>query len=153
MNRSTIGLTSRGLVLLLLATLAFAACSNDQIVVNQQEAEQAFIVSYAAMFVGSMTAALGHTRSGISVDTAERTITLSEFDVTDLNTPYETVSGTVSGENGSSLIELALTGGPAREVSFRIAADQMLVGDRIRQSIEVNGRSFEIDLDRATLEM
>lgn len=136
-----------------LVVFGLASCVGDQTAVTQEEAEQAFMVSYAAMFVGSMTAALQQERVGISVDTGERTITLSEFDVTDLQTPYESVSGTITGQEGSSLVEFDLIGGPATSVVFEIAADQMIVGDRIQQSIEVNGRSFDIDLDRTALEL
>lgn len=153
MNRIASRLLIRTTVFVALLSLLFASCSGEQRAVTQQEAEQAFLVSYAAMFVGSMTAALQHERAGISVNTSERTITLDGFDITDLQTPYETVSGTITGQDGSSLVEFELEGGPANAVTFEIAADQMIVGDRIQQSIEVNGRSFDIDLDRAALEL
>jgi hypothetical protein len=152
-NRTASSVSLRVAAIALVAALGLAACGTDQRTITQEQAEQAFMVSYAAMFVGSMSAALQHDRAGISVNRAERTITLTEFDVTDLQTPYESVSGTITGEDGSSLVEFTLVGGPATEVSFQIAADQMIVGDRIEQSVEVNGRSFEIDLDRSALEL
>ncbi|MFP4375555.1 MAG: hypothetical protein ACLFP4_00805 [Spirochaetales bacterium] len=140
------------LILTVVTALVAAACKSDTPAVSQEEAEQAFLVSYSALVVGSMTAAFDRPLPGIEIDREERTLTYREFDVSDMGTAYESLSGTVQADDNVSSIEFELDGGLARNISFEVAADAMFQGDRIQNDIEVNGRSFEIDIDRSVIE-
>jgi hypothetical protein len=139
-------------VLAILVALLASSCGDDGPALSQEEAEQAFLVSYSALVVGSMTAAFDRPLAGIEIDREKRTLTYDDFDVTDMTTPYDAISGTVRAEGGVSSIEFELEGGPATTISFEVAADAMFQGDRIQSSIEVNGRSYEIDIDRSVIE-
>ncbi len=141
------------LILAIVTAFVTASCGNDGPAVSQEEAEQAFLVSYSALVVGSMTAAFDRPLPGVEVDREKRTLTYNEFDVTDMDTPYDSISGTVKADGGDGDIStIELEGGPATSISFEVAADAMFQGDRIQSSIDVNGRSYEIDIDRSVIE-
>jgi hypothetical protein len=135
----------------LLSTLV-VSCDRDTAAVSQEEAEQAFLIGYSALVVGSMRAAFRQTPAGVEINEERQMLTYTDFDVSDLGTPYDTLSGKVTGTESGSEAEFELEGGPARTISFSVGSGEMFNGDRLQLSIEVNGRSYEIDMDRAVLE-
>jgi len=131
---------------LLLVVLAFSGCSRDT-GVTEDQAEEAFIVAFGGAYVGSMAAQFGQPVPGISLDEDAEAVVFDAFDVSELQSDYDTISGTVRTTDASAVVDLTLTGGPVTSIAFEVTADQMGSDDGIVATATVNGTEMEIRID------
>lgn len=130
----------------LIVMLAFAGCTGLPRVSSAQ-AEEAFMVAFAGAYLGTMAVQFGYAPAGVAVDDETRTVTFTDFNVSDLETAYESLSGTLTTTNDSASAAFTLAGGPVESISFDIRADQMS-STSIATTATVNGRSMEIQIEQ-----
>lgn len=106
------------------------------------------MIAFAGAYLGTMAIQFGYSPEGVAVDDETRTVTFSEFNVRDLETAYESLSGTVVTTNDSARADFSLTGGPVESISFDIRADQMSSTSIVTTAM-VNGRSMEIEIEQS----
>lgn len=143
--------TGAFLAVLLLAVL-FACERADPPVavgaeVTEAQAEEAFMVAFGGAYVGSMAAQFGQPLPGLSLDMEDESIVFDEFDVSELDTDYRTISGTVKSTEEAAEVDFVMTGGVVETIAFRIGAEQMAAADGIRASVTVNGHQMDIRID------
>ena len=132
-------------ILSLLLLLAFTGCEQEP-GVSSEQAEEAFLVAFGSAYVGSMAAQFEQPLPGMTLDAESGTITFEEFDVSELQTQYETLSGEVTSTEESANADFTLTGGPVETISFDLSADQMSAESGIQTTVTVNGEETEIDI-------
>lgn len=134
-------------VTLVLAVVALAGCgSGSGAEVTSEEAEEAFIVAFGGAYVGSMAAQVGQSMPGVSINAESNEVVFEEFDVSDLQTTYDTLSGTIETTEESATADFSLTGGPVETISFDLTAEQMSDQDGISARATVNGREMDIEI-------
>lgn len=115
--------------------------------VTEAQAQQAFMVAFGGAYVGSMAAQFGQPLPGLSIDMENQTVVFDEFDVSELDTDYRTISGTVKSSADAAEVDFVMTGGPVRSIVFRVGAEQMAETDGFRTKVTVNGREMDIAID------
>ena len=89
---------------------------------TEEEAVQAFGVSFQAYFVSSLTAAFGQAPPGVTM--TEELTTFDNIDLEGLqvdNEMYKTMSGKIFIKNGNNIkAVLKLTGGPVKNLEWKI---------------------------------
>ncbi|TVQ20872.1 MAG: hypothetical protein EA382_14350 [Spirochaetaceae bacterium] len=131
-------------IALLVVTLA--ACAGTGPAVSVADAEQALYAGFGATIAASMSAAVGRPLPGVDLNQQSGALTLREFDVTDFETIYRTVSGTVTASSGASRVDLTLTGGPVQSLRFELTAAQMQDPGGFSTSVRVNRRAMELTI-------
>ncbi len=151
--RTTAWRTATGAFLTIVLFVFLAACDRaDRPVavgaeVTEAQAEEAFMVAFGGAYVGSMAAQFGQPLPGLSLDMENEAIVFDEFDVSELETDYQTISGTVKSTEEAAEVDFVMTGGVVETISFRIGAEQMAATDGIRASVTVNGHQMDIRVD------
>ena len=134
------------LLLIVVVLGVFSGCrSEDQI--TSEQAEEAFMVAFGGAYVGSIAAQVGQPLPGISFDQENNAIVFEDFDVSELQTDYQAISGTVTSTEESATASFTLTGGPVETISFSMGPDQMSNEDGISATVTVNGREMDIEVD------
>ncbi|MFP4115014.1 MAG: hypothetical protein ACOC2Y_07595 [Spirochaetota bacterium] len=139
---------SRGaaVVLALLVLVALSGCEEGP-GVSSEEAEEAFMVAFGGVYIGSMVAQFGQPLPGVELNPESNAVEFTDFDVTDLQTDYETLSGTLTTTGESASADLTLTSGPVESISFTLTAAQLSAEDGLRTTVTVNGSEMEVQLE------
>ncbi len=90
---------------------------------SEEEAVQAFGVSFQAYFVSALTAAFGQTPPGVTI--TEELVTFDNADLTAMKVDnyglYKTISGKIFLKNKNNMkAVLKLTGGPVKNLEWKI---------------------------------
>jgi len=125
--------------------IALAGCQAES-GISSDQAEEAFIVAFGGAYVGSMAAQVGQPLPGVSLDQENQAVSFDEFDVSELQTDYQTLSGTVTTSGETANVDFTLTGGPVETIAFEINAEQMSSEDGITATAMVNGTEMEITI-------
>mgnify|MGYP006306115073 CR=1 FL=1 len=123
--------------------IALASCGGGASV-SQEQAEEAFILSYSAVIVTAMMSAFGETPKGATLDGESSELTFDKMDVSDYGSEYTTISGTAKEQDGKTVCDLTLEGGAVSSVSFELGDIQG--ADSIETTMKANGKSFDIEL-------
>lgn len=127
-----------------------AGC-NDGLSVSQEDAEKAFVVGYVSVIMISMRAAFGSVPDGVTADEENGSLTLRDYDVSEMGMGYESVSGKATSDDASMNVDLTLKGGPVSSLAFKLE-DPASQSESIKTTITVNGKKYEVDLDQSDLE-
>lgn len=136
------------LLLLAAAAVTLAGCDREP-QVSAEQAQEAFLVAFGSAYVGTMAHQLGQTLPGVSL-AEDGTVAFDAFDVTDLDTDYRTVSGTLSPGSESATADLVLDGGPVTTIAFDLTADQLAADSVFRATAVINGVEMEIEIDASS---
>ena len=113
MNKKTIPFL---LIILLLSPVSLFAKPTEE------EAVQAFGVSFQAFIVSSLTAAFGQTIPGVTI--TEKLVTFENVDLQSLKVDtygmYKVISGKIHIQEKSMKAVLKLTGGPVKNLEWKI---------------------------------
>jgi hypothetical protein len=131
---------------LALFVIVLSACGQEE-AVSKEEAEEAFLVAFGSAYVGSMALQFGQPLPGVTLDTEDNAVVFEEFDVSDLQTEYTSLSGRVITTDESAGAEFTLTGGPIKTISFDLSVDQMSAEDGLRTTVVVDGQEIDIELE------
>ena len=148
MKQST-ALVPIGILLTVVALLSLAGCDRQQAsaTVSSEQAEEAFMVAFGGAYIGSMAAQFNQPLPGVEIDAENQAVVFDAFDVSELETDYTTISGTVRTTADAATVDFTLTGGAVTTISFQINAEQMSNEDGIRATAVVNGAEMEILID------
>jgi hypothetical protein len=137
------------MLLLAAAVVTLGACDQDQEPeITSDQAQEAFMVAFGSAYVGSMAAQLGQSLPGVTIsDEEEGSVVFEEFDVTELETDYTTVSGTVTSETDSARADLTLAGGPVTTIAFDVTAAELSTEGVFRTTVVINGKEMDIEID------
>ncbi|MFP4363724.1 MAG: hypothetical protein ACLFR1_07620 [Spirochaetia bacterium] len=133
---------------LTLICMLFMSISCSGGAVEQEDADMAFSMSVGLYFVGSMAAAFGEEIEGISYDQQNQVLSIDNVNLTeligeeDIQTPYETVSGTFTVTEETLEADLELTGGPVTSLKYEIAAEAIMESPTAEAS--VNGNTMTV---------
>ncbi len=119
----------------------------QEIRITEEQAEQAFMVAYGGAFVGSLAAQLGQAMPGLNVGMERDEIVFENFDVSDLNTDYRTLNGTLVSTPEAAIVDFRLTGGEVETIAFRITAGQMSGTESVVAMVTVDGQEMEMSLE------
>ncbi len=137
----------------LIGALLIALASCDQTAgVSEEEAKEAFAYSFVSVMMISMGAATGRVPQGVSLSQEEAKITLEVFDFYEFvgeeseDLAYESMSGTITGEDDRLLADLTLSGGPVESISFSLGAEEVGAEEGFTTTVTINGNEMELDL-------
>ena len=111
--------------------------------VSEAEAQEGFAVAFGSFFMAMMSAGFGQPPEGVEMSEDGNEFTFDEFDVSDMETDYTTMSGTIGEKDGGMVADLQLAGGPVETISFEIAADFDLENTS-EMDITVNGHDMTV---------
>ncbi|MFW6292975.1 MAG: hypothetical protein ACOC7V_11735 [Spirochaetota bacterium] len=134
-----------GVLVAAVLVIALAGCEREN-GISSDQAEEAFIVAFGGAYVGSMAAQVGQSLPGVSLDEENQAVSFDEFDVSELQTDYQTLSGTVTTSGETADVDFTLTGGPVETIAFEVNAEQMSSEDGITATAMVNGTEMEITI-------
>lgn len=136
------------ILLALIAVSFLFACSGTS--VSQEEAEKAFVVSFAAVMTASFSSAFGSTPEGVVINDDGLSMELDNFDISEFEgVDYTTISGTVVNENDSLKCDLQLTGGPVKTISFEYS--DLTGAEGFNLKAMVNGKENQIEISEEDL--
>lgn len=144
MNRIVTGIA----VFVLIAGLG--ACNGGG-TLSEEQVNEAFVVSFSAVMMGSMGAAFGADVAGVSLDQSTGELTMDGFDVSELETDYTTISGTAGGDGTTMTVDATLTGGAVQSISYQLG--DLSESDTIETTVTANGKEYELNLGPDTLGM
>lgn len=144
MNRIVAGIA------VLLFVIGLGACSG-QGSLSQEQVDEAFVVSFSAIIMGSMAAAFGSDLEGVSLDQETGELTLDGFDISELETDYTAISGSARGDGTTMTAELTLAGGAVQSLSYELG--DISESETIETTVTANGREYEINLGPDSLGM
>jgi hypothetical protein len=130
----------------LVIVLALTACNRGSQVTAAQ-AEEAFMVAFGGAYVGSMAAQFGQPLPGMEIDSEDNAVRFQDFDVTDLETEYTAISGSITATENAVDADFTLTDGPVETIAFTLSADEMSSQDGLRTTVTINGREMDIGLE------
>jgi hypothetical protein len=115
--------------------------------ITEEQAEQAFMVAFGGAYIGSLAAQLGQSMPGLRLSTEPEEIVFENFDVSDLDTDYRTLNGTVISTPEAAIVDFRLTGGEVQTIAFRITRGQMSGAEGVVAMVTVNGQEMEVSLE------
>lgn len=136
------------MLLLAAAAVSLTGCE-QQVEISGDQAQEAFMVAFGSAYVGSMAAQLDQTLEGVEIRD-DGTVVFDAFDVTDLETDYTSVSGTLTAAGESARADLTLAGGPVQSIAFDLTAEQLAAEDAFTTTVVVNGTETEVEIDAST---
>ena len=119
----------------------------EEIRISDEQAKQAFMVAFGGAYVGSMAAQLGQPLPGLSLDLERDAIVYENFDVTELDTDYRTLNGTVVSTPEAAIVDFRLTGGEVETIAFRITPEQIFGADGGVAMVTINGHEMEMSIE------
>jgi hypothetical protein len=131
--------------------IALASCQ-ETATVTEEEAKEAFAYSFVSVMMISMGAATGRVPEGITLSQEEAKITLEEFDFYEFvgedreDLVYESITGTIVGEDERLVADLSLAGGPVETISFSLGAEEVSAQEGFTTSVTINGTEMELDM-------
>lgn len=133
--------------------VALSACDRESAVTNDQ-AREAFVISYVSVFVASMGLAFGEALPGVSVDEETQVLTLKDFSLAeffedDTGMAYTSVSGTVTNQAESMVADMTMKGGPVTSIAFALTPDQMESEAGFTLDATVNGVPMRLEMTDA----
>jgi hypothetical protein len=136
------------LALTVALAVGLASCGGGSSL-SQEQAEEAFILSYSAVIVTALMSAFGEAPEGATMDAETGALTFDKMDMSDYGSEYTTISGTAKEKDGKTVCELTLEGGAVSSVSFELGDIQG--ADSIKTTMKANGKSFDVELDAEQL--
>lgn len=138
------------LMLLLAAAVVTLTNCEQQAEISDDQAQEAFMVAFGSAYVGSMAAQLDQTLDGVEVRD-DGTVVFDGFDVTDLETDYTTVSGTLTAADEAARADLTLAGGPVATIAFDLTLEQLAANDAFNATVTINGVETDVEIDASTV--
>lgn len=126
--------------------------------VSDEEAKQAFVISFGSVLIASMTTAFGEEIDGVELNEEGDELTLDGFDLGAYlgdgapETPYTAISGTIDNEEERMNADLTLEGGPVESIEFSIGSEEMQASEGFSTTLTVNGREMELDITAEDLQ-
>lgn len=138
------------IIVIALLGSALVACGGGA-ALNQEQVDEAFIVSISAFLMGSMGAAFGADVEGVSFDVETGELSMDGFDITNLETDYTAISGSAGGDGTSMTVEATLTGGAVNSISYEVG--DFTQSETIDATVTANGKSYDISIGPEALGM
>ena len=110
---------------------------------SQDQVKEAFAVTLGATLMASFGAAFGQEMEGVSFDEEKNTMTFTKFDLSEFNLGYTEMSGTAVGTDNTMKVDVTLSGGVAKKVSYEVGD---LQSEKISADVKVNGKTYTIEL-------
>lgn len=126
--------------------------------VTDEEAKQAFVISFGSVLIASMATAFGEEIDGVELNEEGDELTLDGFDLTTYlgdgapQTPYSAISGTIDNAGERMNADLTLEGGPVETIEFSIGSEEMQATEGFATTLTVNGREMEVEITAADLQ-
>jgi len=141
-----------GLVVVILA--AIVSCSGTS--VSEDEAKEAYLLSFVSVFSASIGLAFGMEVDGVTLDKETDELTFagfnpSEFLDGEFQPPYTDISGTVTSENDVMKADLTLKGGPVKSISFTTSEAVALSNSGFTTTVTINGKEIEMEITEQDL--
>lgn len=122
-----------------IAIVVLGGCAGTP--VTEEQATEAFGVSFGAYFMAAMSAAFGNAPEGVEMNEEGTEVTFTDFDVSEMKTDYSTMSGTfVGSDEGGLVADLTFTGGIVETISYSIDD----VEDAQEVTVTVNGKEMTV---------
>lgn len=146
-----------GTVAVLLFALAGCGGSGGGSSVSEDDAKQAFMVSFVSVLTASFGLAFGQEIPGATLDEETQELTLKDFSLEELagagsDIPYTSVSGSVMSEEEAMVTDLTLEGGPVESIGYTLTGDQMQNQEGFSITVTVNGKEMELDITEADMQ-
>ena len=146
-----------GAVVVLLFALAGCGGSGGGSSVSEDDAKQAFMVSFVSVLTASFGLAFGQEIPGATLDEETQELTLKDFSLEELagagsDIPYTSVSGSVMSEEEAMVTDLTLEGGPVESIGYTLTGDQMQNQEGFSITVNVNGKEMELDITEADMQ-
>ncbi|AHC15394.1 hypothetical protein L21SP2_2023 [Salinispira pacifica] len=116
--------------------------------VTEEQASEAFGISYSTYVAALFTLGFGGSLEGASIDEETGTITLEEVDLVELYGTeageYTLISGTYEiNEDGSLEVSNTFEGGPVKTLSYTVS-EEFLNTETGELTVTANGKTFEL---------
>ena len=146
-----------GTVAVLLFALAGCGGSGGGSSVSEDDAKQAFMVSFVSVLTASFGLAFGQEIPGATLDEETQELTLKDFSLEELagagmDIPYTSVSGSVISEEEAMVTDLTLEGGPVESIGYTVTGDQMQNQEGFSITVTVYGKDLELDITEADMQ-
>ncbi|MFW5738322.1 MAG: hypothetical protein ACOC6J_03865 [Spirochaetota bacterium] len=128
------------------------------VAVSDEEAKQAFVISFGSVLIVSMATAFGEEPEGVELSDEGDELTLDGFDLTTYlgegapETPYSSISGTITNDEERMNADLTLEGGPVDSLEFSIGSEEMQATEGFSTTLTVNGRETELEITAEDLQ-
>ena len=109
---------------------------------SQEEVKEAFAVTLGATLMASFGSAFGQEMEGVSFDEEKNELTFTKFDLSEFDLNYKEMSGTAAGTNGTMKVDVTLSGGTAKKISYEVGD---LQSGKISAEVKVNGKTYSIE--------
>lgn len=126
--------------------------------VSEEEAKQAFVISFGSVLIVSMATAFGEELDGVELNEEGDELSLDGFDLGAYlgegapETPYSAISGTIVNEEERMNADLTLEGGPVESIEFSMGAEEMQAAEGFSTTLTVNGREMDLDITAEDLQ-
>ena len=146
-----------GTVAVLLFALAGCGGSGGGSSVSEDDAKQAFMVSFVSVLTASFGLAFGQEIPGATLDEETQELTLKDFSLEEIagedsDIPYTSISGSVISEEEAMVADLTLEGGPVESIGFTLTGDQLQSDDGFSITVTVNGNEMELEMTAADMQ-
>ncbi len=119
-----------------------------RVVVTQEEAEEAFAVSFAAVMFASFQSAFGEAPAGATLSDDNLVLTLEKMALSDFaETAYTHISGTASNNGEGMDCDLVLEGGPVQTIQYTF---ESFDSDVLEADVVVNGEEMSLVITEDT---
>ena len=128
--------------------VAIAGCSGPA--VTEDEAREAYLVSFISVFSASMGITFGGELPGVTMDKDTRALTFDDFDPSqfaeNITNTYTGISGSVSEEDETLVADLKLSGGAVKSIKFSATETQAMSSDTFTNTVTINGKDMELQI-------
>ena len=133
---------------------AMVSCGGSS--VSEEDAKEAYLVSFVSVFSASIGLAFGMEVDGVTLDKETDELTFdgfnpSEFLEGEFQPPYTDISGTVTSENDVMKADLTLKGGPVKSIAFTTSEAVALSNSGFTTTVTINGNDVEMDITEEDL--
>ena len=135
------------LAIVAIAGIVFG-CGRPAAEVTSEQAEEAFLLSFSLVMIGSMSAGFGQPLDGTTYDVEKGTLTFTDVKTANLGieSPYTTVNGTATASETTIAVDLKLDGGSVQTITYELTEAQLQDENSISARIKVNGKDMDIVL-------
>jgi len=142
------------IALVIVVLAAVASCGGSS--VSEEDAKEAYLVSFVSVFSASIGLAFGMEVDGVTLDKETDELTFDGFNPSEFlddgfQPPYTDISGTVVSENDAMVVDLALKGGPVKSIAFTTSEAVALSNSGFTTAVTINGKELEMDITEEDL--
>lgn len=134
-----------GVALIVLAMIASMVGCGGGADVSEVQAQEAFAVAFGSFFNAMFTVGFGQEMEGVTMDEESGAFTFDKMDVSEMETDYTTMSGSiVEGDGGNLAADLTLEGGVVESIKFEMTEEDFGGEGATEMKVTVNGKEITI---------